>query len=148
MLIFVRKISDRFILKFHINSLLTPLHFRCSKHVWFHTFCVKQLIFGKVYDVKFNFFLFLNVEHLEEVPACMSFCVWINSHEQIILVGIDCNGQIKVSSLKLGTEFNVLVFPCRVNALEKSIFAGPDRKILLRFLEMLKFEPFDRFFWI
>lgn len=99
----------------------------------------------KVYYIESNIFLLFDIINFEEIPTSVTFRVTVNSHNQIIFIFLDCDGQIKIPSLKFRAEFDVLVFWCWIYSFKKPIFTGSYGKTLFRLMKMVKLEAFEGF---
>lgn len=108
------KISKSFILVLNLSSILCPLHLGFLENIRFHSIFIQQTTFCKVYDVEFYFFLFFYIKNFEKIPAGVSFCITVNSHDQVIFIRTWCNGKIKIATLKLWTKFDILTFGGRI----------------------------------
>lgn len=148
LILHILKISKGFIFVFYVRSFLGPFHFRFPENIGLHSIFIEQMIFCEVYNIKSYFFLFLDINNFEKIPACVSFSITIDSHYQVIFIWVDCNSQVKVSTLKLWTKFDILIFRCGIYSFKKPVFARSNRKILFRLVKMKEFKLFKGFFGV
>ena len=72
----------------------------------------------EVDQIKFYFLLMVEIRHLEVKPSCMSLCVAVNSHQQVVLDGTNKDRKVKITTFKVGVKPKIAFFDSWVHSRE------------------------------
>lgn len=85
-------IPEFFVFEFYISTFLLPYLLGWPETIGFHAWVVEKSTFLKIYQIKSDLFLVIEVGNFEVEPCGVSFGVAIHSHEQIIFQRVNQNG--------------------------------------------------------
>ena len=133
-------ISKLFVFEHYLDPALLPFLSRLPPAIRFHSIFIQQITLLEVDQIKLHSLIELNVGNFEVKPGGISFCIAINSHQQVILLRAYQDGQIEIAAFEIGIKAQILLLYCWVHPVEQTILKRMNRENLLLLIQEQKFK--------